>query len=189
MSDSDEAGSDRYGAVQTAIGTVLLAFGARGIRMITLAAAGTADFEREYRRRFGRSLRPAPVPRHYARAVRAAAAGRLFEMPEVDLTGLRPFESRVLGALRGIPRGQVRTYGWLARQAGRPGAARAAGNAMARNPLPLLLPCHRVVPACGGLGGYAFGAAIKRELLRREGLSVPVPERPGRSRAAVAGNA
>lgn len=189
MSDPHEAGCDRYGAVRTGIGTVLLAFGARGIRMIMPGAAGTVDFEREYRRRFGRPLRPAPVPRRYARAVRAAAAGRLFEMPEVDLTGLRPFESRVLGALREIPRGQVRTYGWLARQAGSPGAARAAGNAMARNPVPLLLPCHRVVPARGGLGGYAFGPGIKRELLRREGLSVAGPERPGRPRATGAGRA
>lgn len=175
MKNLQEAGSDRYGAIQTGIGTVFLAFGARGIRMIMPGATGAADFERKYRRRFGRLLQPGPVPRRYAHAVRAAARGRPFEMPEVDLSDLHPFESRVLGALSTIPRGQVRTYGWLARQAGRPGAARAAGNVMARNPVPLLLPCHRVVPARGGLGGYAFGPAIKRALLRKEGLNVGEP--------------
>lgn len=179
--------ADRYGRVQTEIGELWVAFSSRGVRMIRPGDERALDFEGAFRRRFGRCPVLAAVPGCYARLVRHAAAGRPQGKPQVDLRGLRPFEIRVLDALREIPRGQVRTYAWLARQAGSPGAARAAGNAMARNPVPLLLPCHRVVPARGGLGGYAFGPAIKRELLRREGLSVAWPERPGRPRAAGAG--
>jgi O-6-methylguanine DNA methyltransferase len=89
--------------------------------------------------------------------------------PALDLEGLPPFERSVLELLRRIPMGEVRPYSWLAREAGRPAAVRAVGNSMARNPLPLLLPCHRVVPVRGGVGNYAFGSDMKRELLRREG--------------------
>ncbi len=70
-----------------------------------------------------------------------------------------------------IPRGEVRTYGWLARVSGRPGAARAAGAALAKNPLPLFFPCHRVV-AKRGLGGFSAGLDIKRLLLALEGAEV-----------------
>jgi methylated-DNA-[protein]-cysteine S-methyltransferase len=66
----------------------------------------------------------------------------------------------------------VQTYAWLARKAGRPRAARAVGNTMARNPIPILIPCHRVVPAAGGIGNYGLGAAVKRALLKREGVAV-----------------
>jgi len=81
-----------------------------------------------------------------------------------------PFEKQVLYALCQIPYGEVRTYGWLARKVGRPGAAQAVGQALSRNPLPLLYPCHRVV-AGKGLGGFSGGLALKRRLLSLEGLS------------------
>ncbi len=89
----------------------------------------------------------------------------------VDLSGQPPFVRRALSAARRIPYGQVRTYGWVARAAGRPGAARAAGQAMARNPVPLLIPCHRVVGAGGRLTGFGGGLELKRALLRLEGVS------------------
>lgn len=162
--------ADRYGRVRTAIGDMWVSFSSRGIRMIRPGDRRARDFESAFRRRFGRRPVPAAVPARYARMIRDAAAGRPYSKPEVDLSGLRPFEIRVLGALRRIPRGALRTYGWLARRAGSPGAARAVGNVMARNPVPLLLPCHRVVPARGGPGGYAFGPALKRALLRKEGV-------------------
>ncbi|MFN3974390.1 MAG: methylated-DNA--[protein]-cysteine S-methyltransferase [Dehalococcoidia bacterium] len=80
-----------------------------------------------------------------------------------------PFFRRAWEACRRIPRGQVRTYAWLAREVGRPGAARAAGQAMARNPLPILVPCHRVLGSDGGLHGYGGGLDMKARLLALEG--------------------
>lgn len=91
------------------------------------------------------------------------------DMP-VDLSLVSgPFRRRVLDELARIPSGEVVTYGGLAARAGRPGAARAAGSACARNPVPLIVPCHRVVPGSGGVGSYAGGAHRKRALLAMEG--------------------
>ena len=78
------------------------------------------------------------------------------------------FQRRVWQALRAIPPGETRTYAEVARVIGRPGAARAVGAACARNPLALVIPCHRVVRGDGGLGGYAWGVGRKRRLLQRE---------------------
>jgi methylated-DNA-[protein]-cysteine S-methyltransferase len=75
----------------------------------------------------------------------------------VDFSDAGAFQRRVWEALRRVPRGTTVTYGGLAALAGVPGAARAVGSAMARNPLPLFVPCHRVVPASGGLGAYSGG--------------------------------
>ena len=86
-----------------------------------------------------------------------------------------PFQERVWTALRGIPRGETISYGELAARVGRPGAARAVGAANARNPVCLIVPCHRVIAADGGLHGYAFGAGKKRWLLELEGIA-PAPK-------------
>ena len=80
-----------------------------------------------------------------------------------------PFEERVYAVVRRIPKGQTRSYGWVAAQLGRPGVARAVGGALNRNPDPKHTPCHRVVAANGSLGGYAWGPAKKRRLLQQEG--------------------
>jgi methylated-DNA-[protein]-cysteine S-methyltransferase len=92
----------------------------------------------------------------------------------VDLTLVHaPFRRAVLETLHGsVGRGEVVSYGALAARAGRPRAARAAGSACARNPVPIVVPCHRVVPGSGALGSYAGGVARKQALLALEGLSV-----------------
>jgi len=100
----------------------------------------------------------------------AAGRRRTFTVP-VCLDGLTPFRLAVALALRQVPYGRTVTYGDLARRAGRPGAARAVGQAMAANPVPILVPCHRVV-AAGGLGGFGGGAALKRRLLALEGVEI-----------------
>ena len=79
------------------------------------------------------------------------------------------FQRAVWRALGRIPYGEVRTYGWVARHVGRPGAARAVGGACGANPWPIIVPCHRVVAAGGALGGYSAGLGWKRLLLRLEG--------------------
>ncbi len=80
------------------------------------------------------------------------------------------FEREVLEVVRQIPYGQVRTYAWVAQALGRPQAVRAVGQALARNPLPLVFPCHRVVSK-QGLGGFSAGLQIKKKLLALEGFS------------------
>jgi methylated-DNA-[protein]-cysteine S-methyltransferase len=111
-----------------------------------------------------------------AAALDAWFAGTDRKLPvTVDLSGVdSPFRRRVLETLRrDVPWGETVTYGELAAMAGVPGAARAVGTTMARNPVPLVVPCHRVVASGGRIGGYgggAAGVATKRALLAREGL-------------------
>ncbi|MDD3345101.1 MAG: MGMT family protein [Candidatus Omnitrophica bacterium] len=81
---------------------------------------------------------------------------------------MTPFAVRVYKVVLGIPIGQVRSYKWVARKAGSPGACRAVGQALKRNPYPLIIPCHRVVKSGGGAGGYALGGDKKRLLLDLE---------------------
>ena len=95
-----------------------------------------------------------------------AGRRRTFTAP-VDLAGAPEFHVKVYRALRGIPSGRTMTYGQLAARVGSPRAARAVGQAMAANPVPILVACHRVVGA-GGLGGYGGGLALKRRLLALE---------------------
>jgi methylated-DNA-[protein]-cysteine S-methyltransferase len=83
-----------------------------------------------------------------------------------------PFQQRVWEALAAIPFGAVRSYAQLAEAAGCPGGARAVGQANARNPIPLIVPCHRVTAASGKLGGFSAGLDRKRWLLRHEGAAV-----------------
>jgi methylated-DNA-[protein]-cysteine S-methyltransferase len=95
-----------------------------------------------------------------------------FELP-LDLGGATVFQRAVLLACFQVPYGQVVSYGELARRAGFPGAARAVGQVMARNPLPLVIPCHRVIASDGGLTGFGGGLPLKERLLamEREGLA------------------
>jgi O-6-methylguanine DNA methyltransferase len=163
-----------YCKVETEIGKFWVGCSPDGIAMISLAEHGPAAFETAYRQFVGVKPERGDVPESYVHAVREAAAGRVFDAVPIDLCNLSKFQLKVLKILQQVPRGEVRTYGWLARKAGRPNAARAVGNTMARNPVPILVPCHRVVPTAGGIGNYGLGIAMKRELLLREG--VPVDE-------------
>jgi methylated-DNA-[protein]-cysteine S-methyltransferase len=103
-------------------------------------------------------------------------AGRAPALPALDLQG-SDFQRLVWRALLTIPWGEVRTYGELAAGLGRPGAARAVGAANGKNPVAILVPCHRVVAAGGQLGGYSGGLALKRELLAHEAAHGPVLRR------------
>lgn len=91
----------------------------------------------------------------------------------LDVEGIAPFTLSAWQACARIPRGETRSYGWLASEAGRPGAARAAGQAMARNRFPPLVPCHRVIGSSGSLHGYGGGLELKARLLEAEGWERP----------------
>lgn len=91
-----------------------------------------------------------------------------FAVP-LDFSGLSPFSKAVLNATAQVPFGETRTYGDIAREIGKPGASRAVGNALNRNPIPLIVPCHRIVPTGDGIGKYAGGVETKVQLLTLEG--------------------
>lgn len=112
------------------------------------------------------------APETLAPWVRAAFASATGQGVAVVATG-SAFDHKVWQALLAIPPGQVRGYGALARTIGQPEAARAVGGALGRNTLALLIPCHRVVPASGGPGGYRWGPALKRDLLGWEQARAP----------------
>lgn len=97
-----------------------------------------------------------------------------FTVP-VDLRHVTPFQRSVLEAARSVPRGHVATYGEIGRSIGRPGAARAVGQALGSNPVPIVVPCHRVLASDGSLGGYSGrgGLRTKRQLLALEGAPLP----------------
>ncbi len=94
---------------------------------------------------------------------------------DILLENVSPFHRKVYNALCKVPAGKTITYAELARRAGSPGAARAVGTAMAKNPFPVVIPCHRVVAGNGKLGGYSGrgGVATKKALLALEGVSLP----------------
>ncbi|MFQ6672265.1 MAG: methylated-DNA--[protein]-cysteine S-methyltransferase [Candidatus Tectimicrobiota bacterium] len=122
-----------------------------------------------------RLARPGPAD-HPVLASLIAAASRYFrgepeafEGQPADWSFVTAFQKRVYAVARTIPSGEVRSYGWVATHMGRPGAARAVGQALAANPVPLVVPCHRVVATDGSLGGFTAGIALKRKLLALEG--------------------
>ena len=175
--------TDEYVVVEGPVGPLFVAFGDRGLTRVAPAVPtdlARADFERQYELRLGRRARPAagPPPGLVAALHDGSPRGLA-----VDLSGLSAFGRAVLMVTAEIPFGQVRPYAWVARQVGRPGAVRAAGSALARNPLPVVIPCHRVVRSDGRVGEYGFGAECKRALLEREGVeldggAVRAPARP-----------
>jgi len=92
---------------------------------------------------------------------------------ELDLSSLPPFQQRVFEVVRRIPAGETMSYGEVAAAAGSPGAARAVGQALGRNPFPIVIPCHRVLAAGGRIGGFTAtgGTSVKAEMLAAEGIT------------------
>lgn len=173
---SPPLGPYEYAAFPQAFGTFFVAYGPAGPAFARVSPTAAA-FERDAHRYLGAPVHRAPAPAWLTSAVDAAVRrGDAFRGP-IDLQRLGPFEEEVLARLRRIPAGTVRTYQEIARAVGQPGAARAVGAACARNPLPLLIPCHRVVRTDGGLGGYSLrgGVALKRRLLEAEGALPTLP--------------
>ena len=165
-------GTDRLFSCNSPLGKVYVGVSQSGVRLLGRAAS-PEEFAKRYRERFGRLLAwgTDKTTRMMAERIAAAIAGEKVEVP-TDLSGTTPFQRQVLEVVRGIPRGEVRPYAWVAREAGSPKASRAVGTVMANNPVPLLIPCHRVIRNDGTTGSYAFGAGEKVGLLEGEGVSV-----------------
>ena len=163
---------DGYTVVASPVGDVVVAFNPRGVSAVDLADDGFID---RFRSRFVRALVPAEPPTLWVNRIEEALdRGRPGALP-IDFRSVTPFQQRILELAATIPRGQVRPYSWLARAVGAPGAARAVGSTMARNPVPLIVPCHRVIRSDGKIGNYSLGGPENKwELLAFEGAE---PER------------
>ncbi|MBA7618918.1 Methylated-DNA--protein-cysteine methyltransferase [subsurface metagenome] len=96
------------------------------------------------------------------------SGGKITFPDQLDLSGATPFQRRVWEITRLIPYGETRSYTWVAQQVDKPRVARAVGQALARNPLPIIIPCHRVLTIDGRLGGFGGGVEMKRRLLHLE---------------------
>jgi methylated-DNA-[protein]-cysteine S-methyltransferase len=164
-----------YDLVDTPVGQLLVAVTDRGLCGVKY----DPDPDREAEllaRHFGARVLHSPRPTDEARRQLDeyfAGERRRFELP-IDLSATREFAHAVLDELARVPYGELTTYGALAAKAGRPRAARAVGTVMNRNPVPIVLPCHRVVGSTGALTGYGGGLDRKRALLELEGALSPL---------------
>lgn len=157
--------AEGYDLYESPVGQVAVTFNPEGVSSVDLAAG---DFADRFVSRFGRRLLRAEPPRSWARyipeAIEAGTPGRL----PVDLRSITPFREEVLRVTATIPKGEVRAYSWVAAEAHRPNAVRAVGSAVANNPIPLIIPCHRVVRADGSVGKYSLGGPHNKRLLLAE---------------------
>lgn len=179
--------ADHFEVIKAGSDEVLVAFSERGLRMITTGMS-PEKFRAAYTQKFGRELTRGRLPERLRKQVVAALSGEGVSKPIVDLSDAGEFERKVLEILTKIPRGEVRSYSWVAKEAGRPKAVRAVGNICAHNVVPFVVPCHRVVPTTGGIGNYAFGSPVKRALLQREGVPIDEIDACARQRTRYVGS-
>jgi len=160
--------SDLCWQTDSPIGPIWIATSQEGITAVDVADSAERFMSR-YRARFGREVRLVDSPpEKLARSIARLLAGDRRSAPPFDLSHSTPFEASVLRKALEIPRGQVRPYNWIAQEIGHPKASRAVGSALAGNPAPVLIPCHRVVRGDGVIGNYIFGTEVKRSLLTEE---------------------
>jgi O-6-methylguanine DNA methyltransferase len=181
--------SDSYWRLESPVGPVYVAASRAGISMVTRSKSGQ-EFERTFQRRRGRPVapgksRPPAAVRHLMKNLKSRDREKL----RFDLRGLSEFERAVLQKALEIPSGEVRPYSWIAREIGHPEAVRAVGTALGKNPVPLLIPCHRVVRSDGTIGNYSMGGSrTKRALLEVEEVEPEMIEKLGARGIRYLGN-
>ncbi len=165
--------ADRYLTLESPVGQVYVAYNSHGLSAVQRADSAL-EFERRFREQFGRGVyiaddAPATLACELERELRGQGRAQV----RFDLRGLSEFERAVLLKALEIPRGEVRPYAWVAREIGNPKAVRAVGTALGNNPIPIFIPCHRVVRSNGETGEYGLGGeANKRTMLRAEGITM-----------------
>lgn len=164
---------DGWDVFPAPLGPLAVAWNGLGVTMVDLAD-DVAAFEARHHELVARPLvRDARMPDGLRRAIERRLAGDRRASVPLDLRGRAEFERAVWHKALEIPRGEVRPYGWVAAEIGRPRSVRAVGSALGRNPVPLLVPCHRVVRTDGGIGQYSLGGPDnKRRMLEAEGLDL-----------------
>jgi methylated-DNA-[protein]-cysteine S-methyltransferase len=165
-----------FALFDTPIGPCGIAWGGAGIRGVQLPAAGPRATRARMRERFpdARETRPPAIVQATITAIGRLLRGERVDLSAValDLDGVPAFHREVYAAARRIPAGTTRSYGEIATRIGAPGAARAVGQALGRNPFPIVVPCHRVVAANGKTGGFTApgGVTTKLRMLQLEGV-------------------
>ncbi|MCA1831362.1 MAG: methylated-DNA--[protein]-cysteine S-methyltransferase [Actinomycetota bacterium] len=172
--------ADAFVRATSPAGELYIAASAHGVTCVR-SAGDDENFRRAYRARFGRDVYSTSRLQFHLRSL----AGGLIKEPSrgmvFDLRSCSEFERDVLLKALEIPAGEVRPYGWIAREIGNPNAVRAVGTALGHNPIPVLIPCHRVVRSDGLIGQYSLGGpARKRAMLQSEGLDPDVLENVAR---------
>ena len=162
--------------VSTRDGQFVARYSEKGLAELDFPTSGRAGLPP---RQDARQRVPAKISRWHratAAALKSVLAGRVAKtLPPLDWSGKTEFQKSVWRALRKIRRGQTKSYGEIARAIGKPKAVRAVGGACGANPIPVLVPCHRVLAANGKLGGFSGGLNRKRELLACEGVKILAP--------------
>ncbi|MDH3539961.1 MAG: methylated-DNA--[protein]-cysteine S-methyltransferase [Acidimicrobiia bacterium] len=168
--------ADGYVSHDGPAGNMFVSFNEHGVSSISLGE-DASDFEVRFQPQFGRPVFPVQeLPARLARALdKTLRTNRLGNLP-IDWSGMSDFQQAVLRKTAEILPGEVRPYSWVAKEIGRPKAVRAVGTALARNPVPIVVPCHRVVRNDGHLGNYYYGPEVKRAVLLAEGLDVEAHE-------------
>ena len=182
-----------YEIFETAHGYIAIAWNGRGVTSLRLPEKNAGAAERALLRRAPAAVRsapPAPIAALIAAAQRYFAGARTdFSDVEIDLGPQEPFFARVYERVRKLGWGETTTYGAVAKELGAgPEAARDVGQAMATNPIPLIVPCHRVLAAGGKIGGFSApgGSHSKAAMLEIEGVHVQPPEKPKPKQATFA---
>src|SRR3989441_9157352 len=162
--------ADSCARFETVLGDVYVAWNRLGVSA-AMRSASADEFEAWFRKEVGRPLISSAPPADLAAKIHDQLNGK--RRMRFDLRGLTPFEQAVLRKTRQIPRGEVRPYGWVAREIGHPAAVRAVGTALANNPIPYFSPCHREVRTDGMIGNYGGGRPeAKRAILTLEGVQL-----------------
>ncbi len=162
----------RYTALETPVGRLYVGYTGETLRLIS--ASEEEAFLALMRKVYGMPpvRNDGPRPR-MLQQILATILGQYPYPGLLDLSRLTPFQQEVLARTKQIPRGEARSYAWLAQELGRPRAWRAVGTALARNPLPFIIPCHRVIHADGRIGAYSGGGErTKARLLAFEGVDL-----------------
>jgi methylated-DNA-[protein]-cysteine S-methyltransferase len=155
-----------YSIFQTRAGWVGLSGSTNGVRRVILPRVSAAEVQELL---IGDALEKPDFFTDLQERFQAYFSGRRVDFPEkLDWTGTTHFQHMVWQAARRIPYGATQSYQWLASQIGKPGAARAVGQALGENPLPVIIPCHRLVSSDGSLGGFTGGIEMKKLLLKLE---------------------
>ena len=162
-----------YTTFQTAMGWVGILASERGLLAVTLLHPTEAATRRELGSEVEWAECAGSALSGLVKRLEAYFSGEKVDFPdELDFSGATPFQKRIWQAARLIPYGETRSYLWIAEKIGKPGAARAVGQALGKNPLFIIVPCHRVVASDGGLGGFGGGLQMKRRLLSMESLDL-----------------
>jgi methylated-DNA-[protein]-cysteine S-methyltransferase len=167
---------DCVAKVDSPVGTLYIAFRSTGITAVALdRGEGDESALEQISRRLRRGVVISGAPAWVSETLNTFFRTHLPDYDRVDISDLSPFEQSALRAAAQIPPGEVRSYSWIAEKIGAPNAASAVGRVMARNPVRMLYPCHRVVDAAGHLHNYGYGLDVKARILELEGFVGNVP--------------